>query len=219
MPIGGSAVSWTESTPAGSESIGLGDNRIRSLKTAIREGLDNEHVWPSDGSTVAVVGAHRAGSARAFHDTQSRLSSVDTHGRLMVTSDTSRLFSLSSSTLTTAYNMVGAGPLSLSLDSLVDGRAVVGTPTLPRQRWSLMAGRVQTASDATFIVTFPESGFSAVPLVFLSAETGSTADGRIAQLIRVEPSVFSGFLRNSENGDPTTGVDVNWLAIGVKGIL
>ncbi len=35
MPIGGSNVGWDNTTPADTESAGLGDDRIRSLKTSI----------------------------------------------------------------------------------------------------------------------------------------------------------------------------------------
>lgn len=51
-------VSWNESTPAGGDSINAGDNRIRELKTQIREVIDVDHDFPSSGS-AADVGQHK----------------------------------------------------------------------------------------------------------------------------------------------------------------
>lgn len=50
--------SWDESSPAGSDSISLGDNRIRQLKTQIREVIDVDHDFPSSGQADD-VGQHK----------------------------------------------------------------------------------------------------------------------------------------------------------------
>jgi hypothetical protein len=42
-------VSWSETTPAGTESKSQGDNRIRELKTQIREVVDQDHEFNSSG--------------------------------------------------------------------------------------------------------------------------------------------------------------------------
>ena len=42
-------VSISETTPAGSEALNLGDNRIREYKTQNREILEVNHVYPSSG--------------------------------------------------------------------------------------------------------------------------------------------------------------------------
>src|SRR5439155_682045 len=86
-------ISWDETLPSDSENAGLGDDRIRSLKSSVRVGLDGEHVWPSGGGDA---GVHRLGSGRPFYGPQSLVSSSGTDGRLMVTSDTSRLFHVGS---------------------------------------------------------------------------------------------------------------------------
>src|SRR2546430_4570823 len=82
-------IGWDESLPSDSENAGLGDDRIRSLKTSLRIGLDGEHVWPSGGGDV---GVHRLGSAPAFYGVQNLVSSTGADGRLMGSSDTSRVF-------------------------------------------------------------------------------------------------------------------------------
>ena len=50
--------SWSETTPAGSDNISLGDNRIRELKTQIREVIDVDHDFPSSGQATD-VGQHK----------------------------------------------------------------------------------------------------------------------------------------------------------------
>ncbi len=42
--------SWDETSPAGSDALALGDNRIRELKTQIREVIDVDHQFNSSGS-------------------------------------------------------------------------------------------------------------------------------------------------------------------------
>lgn len=43
------SVSWNENSPAGTDSITLGDNRIREMKTQIREVMDIDHKFASSG--------------------------------------------------------------------------------------------------------------------------------------------------------------------------
>ena len=51
-------VLWSETTPAGSDNINAGDNRIRELKTQIREVIDVDHDFPSSGQ-AADNGQHK----------------------------------------------------------------------------------------------------------------------------------------------------------------
>lgn len=50
--------SWNEASPAGSDNISAGDNRIREMKTQIREVIDVDHDFPSSGQ-AADVGQHK----------------------------------------------------------------------------------------------------------------------------------------------------------------
>ena len=52
------SVSWNENSPAGTDNLALGDNRIRELKTQIREVIDVDHDFPSSGQ-AADVGQHK----------------------------------------------------------------------------------------------------------------------------------------------------------------
>jgi hypothetical protein len=45
-------VSWDETSPAGNTNASLGDNRIRELKTQIREIIDVDHDFPSSGQAT-----------------------------------------------------------------------------------------------------------------------------------------------------------------------
>ncbi len=51
-------VSWSESTPAGSDDVSAGDNRIRELKTQVREIINVDHDFPSSGQ-AADNGQHK----------------------------------------------------------------------------------------------------------------------------------------------------------------
>lgn len=44
--------SWSETTPAGSDALNQGDNRIRELKTQLREVIGVDHDFPSSGSAA-----------------------------------------------------------------------------------------------------------------------------------------------------------------------
>jgi hypothetical protein len=46
--------SWSESTPAGSDNVSAGDNRIRELKTQIRQVVDADHRFDSSGQSTAM---------------------------------------------------------------------------------------------------------------------------------------------------------------------
>jgi len=50
--------SWDETSPAGSDALAQGDNRIREMKTQVREVIDVDHDFPSSGS-ASDVGQHK----------------------------------------------------------------------------------------------------------------------------------------------------------------
>src|SRR5947209_3410250 len=147
---------WTESSPADTDSVGQGDDEIRSLKTSIRNGMAEEHLWPS--ATGGNFGVHLLGSARAYYGTQSLVSSAGTDGRLMVTSDTNRLFHVGS-----------AGTLFLG------GRQVISAgPPVPGGNtfyWASEFGETITNGSGVALVVFPNSGYSGVPFVVASMST------------------------------------------------
>lgn len=156
-------IGWDENSPPESASAGLGDDNIRSLKTSVRAGLDGEHVWPSAGGDA---GVHRLGSARAYVGTQSQVSSAGTDGRLMWASDTSQLYH------------VGSGGTSLVGGSRVMSVGTTAGFTYPqRHQWVEEFGIVHmpAASGTSVSVTFPNSGYSGIPYVWLTQNETSSA--------------------------------------------
>lgn len=209
MPLGGSNLTWNEGLPPGSRAVGLGDNDIRSMKTDVRSGLDSEHVWPSSGGTA---GQHRAGSARAFYGTQSRVSASDAStvadGRLMIASDTSLLFGAGSE----GTVLLGAGPLSLSLESLLP-------VTFPqRLRASFQAGRGVSSAGGEFTVTFANSGFSAPPFVLAMPASVQTTHTEDIRMLSCTASAFTGMTVESGTGSPESTRSFEWIAIGYRAL-
>lgn len=169
-------IDWSEAIPPPEESAGLGAQRIQSLKTAIRIGLDSEHAWPSGGGNA---GGHRLGSARAYYGTQSLVSSSGTDGRLMVASDTSNLFHVGS-----AGTMFLGGQRAISA-----GSAPVGGQTFA---WVEEFGTAATQGALTTTVTFPNSGYSGRPFVFLTPSSeGVGGTSFLPYLKAVTPTQFS----------------------------
>src|SRR6266850_7433688 len=146
MPI----IGWSENTPAGGDSLGIGDDDARSTKSAIRTAMDSEHYFPSGGGDA---GAHKLGSARPYVTTQSLISSTGTDGRLAWASDTSNFFHVGSGG--TAF-IGGARAISA-------GSYPGGAPP-QRYQWIEEFGEGRTLSGTT-TVSFPNSGYSGMPFV------------------------------------------------------
>lgn len=208
----GSVITWDNTTPAGTESIGLGDDRIRSLKSAVQTAMDDEHIFPSSGGTA---GLHRLGAARAYVGTQSRVSASTTSanagdGRLMVASDTSNLFGVGS-----GGTQFFGGPKVLSFGSHLG-------VTFPQRKFiAVEAGVADPDANGRYVVTFPNSGFSELPVVYLqSMQTyASGPQGLIPTLYERSTSDFSAVIyRDSGGTAATTNVQLAWIAIGSRAL-
>lgn len=214
MALGGfNAGTLDNSVPANSESVGLGAARIRSVKTNEQQALDSEHVWPAAGG---IIGQHRAGSARAFYGPASQLSASDTstvaNGRTMVTSDTTRLFSVNS----LGASLLGAGPGSLSIDT------TAGMTFNPQNcRWVMEMG--VTSMGSSIIVTFPNSGFSGIPFLYASIFTlpagGAPGDAaRLWKLASLTASGFSAQIVDSTNNVSRNDAGLMWMSVGTRAV-
>lgn len=210
---GASGIGWSETDPADTESAGLADDRMRSIKTSVRQSLDDEHNFPSSGGNN--VGYHRYGSARAYVGTQSRVSSSGTEGRLMVTSDTSRLFGVGSG----GTVLLGAGPTSLSLGS------TYGQTTFPqRSHWVEEIGDGVLNSSGTTQITFPNSGYSGQPRLWLQviAQSATAIGGGLTLLSYVTEgkttaSVFGCRSTDGSNSN-VSGVYFVWRSLGTRAL-
>lgn len=190
-------IGWSEGVPDGSDSLGQGDEVIKSLKSSIRIGLDSEHIWPSGGGDA---GVHRFGSARPYIGAQSLVSSTGSDGRLMLTSDTSRLFGVGS-----GGTVFIGGPTVISAGSYPGGA--------PPQRftWVMEFGIGQTKSGLTNI-TYP-STYSGAPFVFVIGEESiraeiMTLDGRTGTSFNIRSTKTDG-LGNSN-------ATFLWFSIGSR---
>src|SRR5437660_7085658 len=153
MPGSGTPLLWNENAPAETDIADAAP--IRSLETSLRNGLAVEHNWPN--ASAPNFGYHLLGSARAYYDTQSNASSSGTDGRLLVASDTSRLFH------------VGSGGTMY----LGDARALsVGSVPVGGQRfyWATEFGIAQTAANGHLTVAYGNSGYSGNPFVMVAVQ-------------------------------------------------
>lgn len=195
-------IGWNESSPDGADSLGLGDNEIRSLKTSLRQGLDAEHVWPSGGGDA---GVHRLGAARTYVALQSLVSSTGTDGRLFHASDTSRLFGVGSGGTTYL-----GGPTVLSAGSFPG--------SLPQRAiWVEEWGEGKTVSGATTI-TIPNSGYSGKPYVLVTPILTSLAADGGAAILWTSGVGKTTFAVNSRltDGATTSSHSFVWRSVGTR---
>lgn len=199
MPV----IGWNESAPQGSDSLGLGDDEIRSLKTSLRQGLDGEHIWPSAGGDA---GVHRLGSARPYIGTQSLVSSTGTDGRLQWTSDTSQFFHVGSGG--TAF--IG-GARAISAGSYPNGAAP------QRYQWAMEFGTATTGALGVVTVSIPNSGFSSVPYISAThVNTGSGIFKRLAPQVASKTGTQFVVASYDNSGVSAIGDLVDWLAVGFR---
>ena len=197
MPLGGTNILWNEAAPADSDSAGAGAAEIRSDKTSIRNAMGSEHFWLSGGG--AATGYHLLGSARAFVDVQSNVSSSGTDGRLLVTSDTSKLFHVGS-----GGTMFLGGQTAISA-----GSSPVGGQ---RFYWVAEFGDGITNSSGLATIAFPNSGYSGKPFIYLTVERSSGQFNAQVNTVNGTTLGVSGWA----SGSLQSGVSFNWLSLGTR---
>lgn len=165
--------------PSDTQSAGLGDDQIRSVKTTMQQVFNDEHAFPSAGG--ANVGYHLYGSARPFFGTQSRVSSTGTDGRLMVTSDTSRLFGVGS-----GGTVFFGGSQSLSVGT--DADTATG-----RAYWADEFGIGVTGSDGSVVITIPNSGYSGMPYLMVTGTGAASGDAGLVTILSAQTLTASTF--------------------------
>lgn len=200
MPsIGGVNINWDETKPAGTDSVAIGDDQIRSDKTALRTALAAEHVFSASGG--ANTGAHVLGSARPFYDVQSNASSTGSDGRLFHASDTSRFFGVGSGG--TSY--IG-GPTGLSAGSYPG--------TVPQRAiWVEEWGIGQTKSGTTTI-GIPNSGYSGAAYIQLTTLNNSPKQ----EMCWVTGVLAASFVVRSSGTDNagTSSTTFFWRSVGTR---
>lgn len=196
---------WDNATPAGSESVSLGDDRIRSLKTSVQQVLDAEHVFGASGG--AGTGIHRPGSAMAAVGTQSLVSSADTEGRIFYASDTSRLFATPSN----GTVFIG-GPTVISAGSFPGG--------LPQRAiWVEDFGLADSALGNGQTITFPHSGYSGVPFVTVSAWTDNVnATPFYVTMRALSATAVTVAGRKTADGTIVSNWTIMWRSVGTMAL-
>lgn len=145
---------------------------------------------------------HRLGSARPYVGTQSLVSSTGTDGRLMATSDSSRLFGVGS-----GGTVLYGGPTVLSAGSFPG--------TVPqRALWVEEFGEGRTVSGTT-IVAIPNSGYSGKPYVFLTAYDQAGAVAQIMYLTSVTATQFTA-RSSATNLLGTSSTSFFWRSVGSR---
>lgn len=163
MALGGIAYGWDNSKPGANDQAGNGDDEIRSLRSNLQGALDSEHNF-ANGGLSSGGGAHRLGSARAFYGAESTVSSSDTMGRLMVSSDRSRLFHVGSN----GTMLLGAATIL----SIASGFLLQTPPQT--HYWALEDLVITNTILSNGSIGFPfYSSFSGKPLVFAVPYLGS----------------------------------------------
>jgi len=206
MPGNGQTLLWNETTPAETDIADAAPSR--SIETSLRFGLAVEHNWPN--SSGPNFGYHLLGSSRAYYDVESNVSSSGTDGRTMVTSDTSRLFHVGS-----AGTMFLGGSRVLSAGSVpVGGQNFY---------WAEEFGYQQVAQGSTGIqtVSFPNSGFSGIPFVWVSAVSDGLVAGGGGQGIcltagQVSTTALKCIAVNVTLATTTSNYTISWRSLGTR---
>jgi hypothetical protein len=157
-------------------------------------GMTGEHTWPQSGGDA---GVHLLGSARAYFGPQSTISSAGTDGRLMIASDTSRLFGVGS-----------GGTMLLGGSRMLSVGTDLGFTYPQRHYWAFEMGTSVTGSSGTTHVTIPNSGFSGVPFVW-----SSTSNERTVYIEGKTPTQF--VVTTSFNGALLLA-PFDWFSVGTR---
>lgn len=199
MAIGGAPIGYNVNAPANTDSAGLGDDEIRSLKTNLQGALDSEHNWPAAGG--AAVGYHRYGSARPYlAAAASAVSSDGTDARLIINAGDNTLWGARSAT---SMELLGHPSLLF-----VGSASSFSTP--PKFGTMVLAGFGTTLTGSgNTRVPFP-STYSGAPLVFV---TGTDNSGFIVTATGSGTTGFTGRIRDFAGGDVVNS-SFNWLSIG-----
>lgn len=165
-------VNWNiafEASPLGGDNPVQGDDKIREFKLAVRERFTREHFMNTASGLPTEDGEHRAGSARAYHqsaaptlqpDAATALSADDV-GRLWVDTDTGG-----------AFYWNGTAWVSLSRVYLrwsVEGTVALATNIKPQIVWPRsgrivkVTGRLDSApTGSSFILDINKNGSTSI---------------------------------------------------------
>lgn len=183
-------MTWVENKPQANDPLREIADLLRSQKSEISVGVGKHFFWTessgaSAGEPRLSLGSNGPGSARAFYGAQSALSAQPS-GKLFVTSDTSRLYGLTSSATTMLLG---------SAQAIISGGT--SEATLPNNtRWHVESGRTGPLTIGTTLYNqnFTTPYAAAAPLVHAQAGSNNpsvTTDVLMVSVLSANSSGFS----------------------------
>lgn len=219
------STSWDETAPSGSQAISLGDDRIRELKTQIREVINVDHDFPSSGQ-ASDNGQHKQVTLQeqadlgtgAVNATILGSQTVSGKGELCYVDEDDNTIQITSGGKIRAESLGGVYPaanlaaMATLLDKIYPVGIVVtlGVSTNPNTlfgvgTWSAIAGRVIVGIDAgqTEFDTLNETGGEKTHLL-TSAESGLPAHNHA--LSNYNDGTSGSVAKSASANNPTGGV-------------
>lgn len=219
------SVAWDETSPSGSQAISLGDDRIRELKTQIREVINVDHDFPSSGQ-ASDNGQHKQVTLQeqadlgtgAVNATILGSQTVSGKGELCYVDEDDNTIQITSGGKIRAESLGGVYPaanlaaMATLLDKIYPVGIVVtlGVSTNPNTlfgvgTWSAIAGRVIVGIDAgqTEFDTLNETGGEKTHLL-TSAESGLPAHNHA--LSNYNDGTSGNVAKSASANNPTGGV-------------
>jgi hypothetical protein len=193
------AITWTEGSPGDRSDLSGGAQAIRDLKVAVSDGVQPSMYWPPE-SSLASAGEMKHGSFRMTVPVLASVLSVGIDPRLLiVTSDTSRLYSQGASTLSLQFGGVQG------LDH--------GTLPALTSRWAMDGG----ASDSSSVVTFTNP-YLGLPFVGFSDYYGGVGTVPYVCVVHSLTSTTFRASLHSASGNTFTqgeaGGSMVWMSLG-----
>lgn len=219
------SVAWDETAPSGSQAISLGDDRIRELKTQIREVINVDHDFPSSGQ-ASDNGQHKQVTLQeqadlgtgAVNATILGSQTVSGKGELCYVDEDDNTIQITSGGKIRAESLGGVYPAAnlaavatiMNLIYPVGTVLTFGVSTNPATllgigTWSAIAGRVIVGIDAgqTEFDTLNETGGEKTHLL-TSAESGLPAHNH--SLSNYNDGTSGTVAKSASANNPTGGV-------------
>ncbi len=150
---------WDETVPAGSDNINLGDNKIRQLKTQVREVINVDHDFPSSGK-ASDVGQHKRCTLQEQADLGTGSEGVPIFGAQTVSGKAELVFTDEDDNdiqLTSGGKMGSSGTEILASTLTVSGDVDVGG--------SMIGDNVKIDTNDTYITSKDAAGTGTVNLI------------------------------------------------------
>ena len=187
---------WNDKKPQGTDPLSEYPSMLTNQLTSIASAMEQHFYWTVRSGASAGIPALSTitGSARAYFGTQSQVSSSTATtlvkaqaGRLMLTSDTTRLYMIQGNSSVTT----GTGPVLLGSDHIVANYGASFVTVQTDTRWLEQCG--VTSGVSCFVnthVAFP-SQYSVTPIVQVTCSAQSSGSVAMAFLTGLDKSGFT----------------------------